>query len=163
MPVSFRSEFFTSYLLTIFKQRNLLPYIWETAKYSYSCMYNITEKMYLLKMSGPQILLCLFTFRPIASKQLNGLTTIDTLSWLGLAVVTHLLWVQEVPGAMPGSSKGFLFVFLLCCSCCVFTFLSKNTLFVTNVCNSFYTVNLFTIINILQDHCHHCDTYLINQ
>jgi len=35
---------------------------------------NITEKMYLLKMSGPQIWLCLFTFRPIASKQLNCLT-----------------------------------------------------------------------------------------
>jgi len=41
---------------------------------------NITEKMHLLKMSGPQIWLCLFTFRPIASKQLNGLTTINTVS-----------------------------------------------------------------------------------
>ena len=36
--VSFRSELFTSYILTIFKQRNLLPLIRETAKYSYSCM-----------------------------------------------------------------------------------------------------------------------------
>jgi len=35
--------------------------------------------MYLLKMSGPQICLCLFTFRPIAPKKLNSLTTIDTL------------------------------------------------------------------------------------
>jgi len=26
---------------------------------------SITEKMHLLKMSGPQIWLCLFTFRPI--------------------------------------------------------------------------------------------------
>jgi len=41
---------------------------------------NITEKMHLLKMCGPQIWLCLFTFRPIASKQLKGLTTIDTVS-----------------------------------------------------------------------------------
>ena len=41
---------------------------------------NITEKMPLLKKSGPQIWLCLFTFRPIVSKQLNGLTTIDTFS-----------------------------------------------------------------------------------
>jgi len=41
---------------------------------------NITEQMYFLKMSGPQIWLCLFMFRPIASKELNGLTTIDTLS-----------------------------------------------------------------------------------
>ena len=40
----------------------------------------LQKKLYLLKMSGPQMWLCLFTFRPIASKQLNGLTTIDTLS-----------------------------------------------------------------------------------
>ena len=52
---------------------------------------NIQEKMHLLKMSGPQIWLCLFTFRPIASKQLNGLTIIDTVSCLGGAVVTHPL------------------------------------------------------------------------
>ena len=36
---------------------------------------NIREKMNLLKMCGPQIRLCLFTFRPIASKQLNSLPT----------------------------------------------------------------------------------------
>ena len=63
--------------------------------------------MYLLKMSGPQIWLCLFTFRPIASKQLNGLTTIDTLSRLGGAVVTHPLWMLDVPGSIPVSGKGF--------------------------------------------------------
>jgi len=111
---------------------------------------NITEKMHLLKMSDPQIWLCLFTFRPIASKQLNGLTTIDTLSWLGGAVVTHPLWVQEVPGSIPGSGKGFyvwFFVLLLLC----FYFLSKNTLVVTKVCNSLYNVNLFSILNILED------------
>jgi len=107
------------------------------------------EKMYLLKMFGRQIWLCLFTFRPIASKQLNGLTTIDTLSWLGGAMVTHLLWVQEVPGSIPGSSKGF-YVWILFICCCVFTFLSKTTLFIRKVCNSFYNVNLFSILNILQ-------------
>ena len=32
----------------------------------------------------------------------------------------------------------------------VVCFFSKNTLFVTNVCNSFYNVNLFSILNILQ-------------
>jgi len=58
-------------------------------------------------MCGPQIQLCLFTFWPIASKQLNSLTTIDSLSWLGGAVVTHPLWVQEVPCSIPGSGKGF--------------------------------------------------------
>jgi len=74
--------------------------------------------MYLLKMSCPQIWLCLFTFRPIASKQLNGLTTIDILSWLGGAVVTHPVWDQEFPGSIPGSGKGFyvwIFILLLLC------------------------------------------------
>ena len=33
------------------------------------------KKMNLLKMCGQQIWLCLFTFRPVASKQLNSLTT----------------------------------------------------------------------------------------
>jgi len=63
--------------------------------------------MYLLKISGLQIRVCLFTFRPIASKQFNSLTTIDSLSWLGGAVVTHPLWVQEVPGSTP-AQEGFL-------------------------------------------------------
>jgi len=106
--------------------------------------------MHLLKMSGPQIWLCLFTFRPIASKQLNGLTTIVTVSWLSGAVVTHLLWVQEVPGSIPGSGKGFyvsFFALLLLCS----SFFVRNTLFVTKDCNSFYNVNVFSILNILQD------------
>ena len=45
---------------------------------------NITEKN--VEMCGPQIQLYLFMFRPIASKQLNSLTQIDTLNWLGGAV-----------------------------------------------------------------------------
>ena len=61
--------------------------------------------MYLLKMSGPQNWLYLFTFQLIASLQLHGLTTIGTVSSLGGAVVTHPLWVQEVPGSNP--DKGF--------------------------------------------------------
>ena len=61
-------------------------------------------------MSGPQIRLCLFTFRPIASKLFNSLTTIDTLSLLGGAVVTHPLWVREVPGSIPGYGKCFYII-----------------------------------------------------
>jgi len=87
---------------------------------------NNTEKMYLLKMSGPQIWLCLFTFRPIASEKFNGLTTIDTLSWLGGSVVTHQLWVQEVPGSIPSSGNGFYVVVFLFCCCCVLTYLVKK-------------------------------------
>ena len=67
--------------------------------------------MNLLKMCGPQIRLCLFTFRPIASKQLNSLTTIVPFSWLGDA---HSLWVREVPGSISGSGKGFYVWFLFC-------------------------------------------------
>jgi len=59
---------------TYFRKYEILPNIVILA-----CK-NITEKMHLLKMSGRQIRLCLFTFRPIASKQLNGLTTIETVS-----------------------------------------------------------------------------------
>ena len=66
-----------------------------------------TQKMNLLKMCGPQIRLCLFTFRPIVSKQLNSLTTIDSLSGLGGAVVTHPRWVQELPGSILGSGTCF--------------------------------------------------------
>jgi len=67
----------------------------------------MTEKMNLLEMSGPQIRPCLFTFRPNAPKQLNSLLTIGTPSCLGAAVVTHLFWVQAVPGSVPGRGKGF--------------------------------------------------------
>jgi len=60
-------------------------------------------------MFGPQIWLCLFTFRPIeTSKQLNGLTTINTFSWRGGAVVT-----QEVPSSITGSRKGFYVWFVV--------------------------------------------------
>ena len=88
---------------------------------------NITEKMHLLKMSGPQIWLCLFTFRPIASKQLNGLTTIDTVSWFGGAVVTHPLCVQAVPGSIPGSAKGFYVSFFALLLLLCFYFFVKKT------------------------------------
>ena len=87
---------------------------------------NITEKMNLLKMSGPQIWLCLFTFRPIALKQLNGLTAIATVSWLGGALVTHPLWVQEVPGSIPGSSKGFYVSFFALLLLCFYFFCQKT-------------------------------------
>ena len=85
--------------------------------------------MYLLKISGPQIQLYLFIFWSIVSKHLNGLTTIDTLSWLGGAVLTHPLWVQEVSGSIPCSDKRFyvwFFVLLLFLLLLLFYFLSKT-------------------------------------
>ena len=111
----------------------------------YACD-NITEKMNLIKMCVPQIRLCLFTFRPVASKRCNSLNGIYSLSWLSCAEETHPLWVREVLGSIPGSDKSFLF-----CCCCVFTFWSKHTLFVTQFCNFFCNVNSFGILNKLQD------------
>ena len=68
MPLSFRSELFTSYILTIHYMSN------ETYSHKYEKLQNIVihacknikEKMNLLKMCGTQIRLCLFTFYPIA-------------------------------------------------------------------------------------------------
>jgi len=77
-------------------------------------------------MSGSQIWLCLFTFRPIALKKLKGLTTIDTLSWLSGAVLTHPLWLQEVPGSIPSSSKGFYVWFFVLFLLCFYFFCKKN-------------------------------------
>jgi len=51
------------------------------------------------------------------------------LSWLGGAVVTHPLWVQEVPGWIPGSGKGFyvwIFVLLLLC---FYLFVQKHIIY----------------------------------
>ena len=62
---------------------------------------NITEKMHLLKLSGPQIWLCLFTFRPIA------------------------FGCKRSRVKFPAPARVFMFDFLLCC-CCVFTFCPKT-------------------------------------
>jgi len=100
-------------------------------------------------MCGPHIRLCLFTFRPIASKQLNSLTTIDTLSWFGGAVVTHPLWMQEVPGSIPGSGKGF-YVWFLRFVVDVFLLYVPKHIICHKICNSFCNSNLLSILNIFQ-------------
>ena len=77
-------------------------------------------------MSGPQIWLCLFTFRPIASEKLNGLSAIDTISWLGSAVVKHPFWVQEVSGSIPGSGKCFYIWFFDLLWLCFYFFVQEH-------------------------------------
>jgi len=74
MPVSFRSDLFTSYISkyigseTYSRKYEKLP-----NKVIHTCK-NIRENMNLLKMCGPHIRLCLFTFRPIASN-VKGIQT----------------------------------------------------------------------------------------
>jgi len=101
-------------------------------------------------MCGPQIWLCLFTFRPIASKQLNSLTTIDTISWLGGAEVTGPLCVLEVPGSIPGSGKGFMFDFF-CFVVVVFLFVVQKHIICHKICNPDCNVKPFSILHILRD------------
>jgi len=54
MPVSFRSELFTSYILTIFKQTYTCKYEKLPNIVIHACK-TITENMHLLKMCGLQI------------------------------------------------------------------------------------------------------------
>jgi len=61
-------------------------------------------------------------------------------------VITHPLLLQEVPGSISGSGKGFLCLIFVLLLLCFYPF-SQNTLF----CNSFNNINLFSILNILQD------------
>jgi len=66
-------------------------------------------------------------------------------------VVTHPLEVQEVPGSIPVSGNRFYVSFFALLLLWFYFFVTKLTFFVTKVCNSFYNVNLFSILNILQD------------
>jgi len=55
------------------------------------------------------------------------------------------------PGFNTRLRQGFLCL-IFCIVVVVFLlFLSKNTLFIAKYCNSFYNVNLFSILNVLQD------------
>ena len=76
-------------------------------------------------MCSLQILLYLFTFRLIALKQFNSLTTIECISWLGDREDTHLTGMREFRALFPALANIFMFDFVFCC-CCVYTF-CQNT------------------------------------
>jgi len=71
--------------------------------------------MHLLKMSGPQIWLCLFTFRPIALKEFNSLTTIETLMQL-------TRWCSGNASALGARGPGFNPLLLQGFLCLIFCF-----------------------------------------
>jgi len=62
MPISFRLELFTSYIVTILSNVIYSRKYEKLPKIVIHACKNITEKMNLLKMCGPQIRLCLFTY-----------------------------------------------------------------------------------------------------
>ena len=55
------------------------------------------------------------------------------------------------PGFNPRLRQGFLCLIFCFVVVVLLLFLSKNTLFIAKYCNSFYNVNLFSILNVLQD------------
>ena len=85
---------------------------------------------------------------------------VETVKWLDYNRYSQLTrWCSGNASALgargPGFNarlrQGFLCCCFLYCCCCVFTFLSKNTVLFAKYCNSFYNVNLFSILNVLQD------------
>jgi len=108
----------------------------------------------IIIMCGPQIRLRLFTFRPIASKQLNSLTTIFTLSWLSSAEVAHPLWVREVRRSIPGSSTGLYVWLFFCFSIVVLLLFFQKHIVCHKICNFYCNFNLFSILIF---YCKMCD------
>ena len=151
MPISFRSELFTSYILTIYKQRNLLPTNIRNCQIQLFMHVNILQKHVFVEDVWPANL-ALFVY--------VSTHCVETVKWFDYNRYFQLTWWcsgnasalgARGSGFNPRLRQGFLCLIFLFCCCCVFTFLSKNTSFITKVCNSFYIVNLFSIPNILQD------------
>jgi len=145
ISVSFRSDLFTTYILIIFKQRNLLPYIWETANYSYPCMQKYYRKNEFVENIWPANL-DLFIY--------VSTHCVETVKYLDFNRYSQLTrWCSGNASALGARGPGFnsipfyvwFFVLLLLC----FYFLFKNTLFITILCNSLFNVYLFSILNIL--------------
>ena len=126
MPVSFRSELFTSYIFTIFSSEAYPRKYEKLPNIVIHMCTNITGKMNLLKKCSPQNRLCLFTFRPIASKQLNGLTTIDIFQLTRCCSGNASALGARSPGFNPRLRQGFLCLIFLFCCCCVLPFYSNT-------------------------------------
>jgi len=73
-------------------------------------MLNITEKQLCWKSVDRKSGFVCLCFDPT---QLNSLSTIDTIRWLGGQVVTPQTAVQEVLGSIPGFDKDFYVCFFV--------------------------------------------------
>ena len=112
---------------------------------------NITEKNVFVKNVWPANL-ALFVY--------GSNHCVETVKWLDYNRYSQLTWLcsgnasalgAKGPGFNPRLRQGVLcliFCFVVVVS---LLFLSKNTLFLTKVSNSFYNVNLFSILTVLQD------------
>jgi len=69
MSVSFRSELLTSYILTMFYSETYSRKYEKLPNIVIHACKNITEKINVLKMYGPQIGLCFLRFNPLRQKR----------------------------------------------------------------------------------------------
>jgi len=114
---------------------------------------NIIEKKEFVEIVWPAHSAFSFTCRPIASKQLNSMTTM----LLSIDSVVQRLRIRFgcERSRVQFLAPAWVFMFDLFCFVVVvfFTFLSNHTVFVTKFCNFFCNVNIFSIVllNMLQD------------
>jgi len=111
MPVYFRSALFASYILnseTYSRKYEIMPNISTHACKKIYRKHEFVENMWPANSA-------LFIYVYIASKQLNSLTAISTLSWLGGVEVSHPLWVPEPLVQLPAPPRVGFFVLLLMC------------------------------------------------
>jgi len=99
MAVSFRSELFTSYIVTIFKQRNILPLIWKMPNIVIHACKNITEKNVFVEIVWPANL-ALFIYVSIHC--------VETVKWLDYNRHSQLTrWCSSKAFALGARGPGF--------------------------------------------------------
>jgi len=84
---------------------------------------------------------------------------VETVKWRYYIRCCQLTrWCSGNPSALGARGPGFnprirqaFLCFIFCFVVVVFLLFCQNTLFVTKVCNSFYNINICSILNILQD------------
>ena len=152
MTVSFRSILFTSYILTIFKQRDLLPSNEKLPNIVIYACKKIQKNVFVENVWSAN--LALFIQAYVSTH------FVENVKWLDYNRFSQLTrWCRRNasalgargPGFNPQLRQGFLCL-IFCFVVVVFLlFLSKHSLFVTKVCNSFYNFNLFSIFKKQQD------------
>ena len=125
MPVYFRSELFSSYILTIFKQRILLRKYEKLPYIVVHAWKNITKKCICENVWPANLALFVYF----------STHCVETVKWLDYNRYSKLTrWCSgnasafgaRVPGFKPRSDKGFYVWFFLFCSCCVLRFCPKT-------------------------------------
>ena len=97
MLVSFRSKLFTSYILTIFKQQNILTYEQLPNIVIHACKNN-TEKLYLLKMCPAYLALFIYVWTHC----------VETVKWLDYNRDSQLTrWCSGNASALGERGPGF--------------------------------------------------------